>query len=276
MLREKYRELNDSVHEKAKFVADGCNSLNASWDEFLPLLDQIQALLSQRGEARKQLSDAGLPVWSQWFKTFQKDIGLTATLRTLQNRLVKFRSKGEKKPKQVTPPVQFSVRNQRRLLKTMQCANDMVAAIDNGREYQDAMREYKRIAIPGDSIDHMLETLASAEDTQESPSTIPDAVAIAATPVTTPPALLQQPSSATQITFVPKPGDCTGLADRVGASCGESIKSVLEGLAPDLMADVFGKFAQRLAQMYCHCGREAEIKVTVQIVKRNPTVSKAA
>ena len=57
----------------------------------LPLLDQMQSLLSKRGSRRKLLNITGVPTWKQWFDDFEKRLHLDITFRTIQRRLKKYR-----------------------------------------------------------------------------------------------------------------------------------------------------------------------------------------
>lgn len=64
----------------------------------------------------------------------------------------------------------------------------------------------------------------------------------------------------------PKAGDWSGLFNIVNKSCGKKIKATLTGLDEELMADVYAKFVQKIAQMYCVIDDEAAAKqVRVQI-----------
>ena len=47
----------------------------------LPLLDQMQSLLSKRGRLRKLLNIAGVKTWEEWFEDFEKRLHLDISLR---------------------------------------------------------------------------------------------------------------------------------------------------------------------------------------------------
>jgi hypothetical protein len=74
---------------------------------------------------------------------------------------------------------------------------------------------------------------------------------------------------------LPKPGDCSGLVSSVSSICGDHLNAGLKGLEPEVMAAVFGKFVQRLAQMYCvdASGSAVELMVTVEKVNRKAPMS---
>ena len=57
----------------------------------LPLLDQMQAMLSQRGRLRKLMDTAGLPSWTEWFADFSNRMEEEVTIRTIQRKLRLYR-----------------------------------------------------------------------------------------------------------------------------------------------------------------------------------------
>ena len=61
----------------------------------LPLLDQMQSMLSKRGSRRKLLNIAGVPTWEEWFDDFEKRLHLDISLRTIQRWLKQYREMEE-------------------------------------------------------------------------------------------------------------------------------------------------------------------------------------
>ena len=60
-------------------------------EEFMPVIDRMQAFLSQRGS--KRLKEAGLPTtWEECWESLNVKFGLGISLRTIQRKLKKFRS----------------------------------------------------------------------------------------------------------------------------------------------------------------------------------------
>ena len=57
----------------------------------LPLLDQMQSMLSKRGSRRKLLDIAGVQTWEEWFEDFEKRLHLDISLRTIQRWLKAYR-----------------------------------------------------------------------------------------------------------------------------------------------------------------------------------------
>ena len=60
----------------------------------LPLLDQMQSLLSKRGSRRKLLNIAGVQTWEEWFADFEKRLHLDISFRTNQRWLKQYREAG--------------------------------------------------------------------------------------------------------------------------------------------------------------------------------------
>ena len=282
-LRETFNELDVSANEKAKGVAHASAASGTAWDKLLPVLSEMQSLLSQRGRNRDLFRDAELPTWTEWWETFKKEKGLPDTLHTVQVHLSKYRSmdKATDSPqtKRPTPPRQFSKVDRERLLEAAQYGNELVTALDNHADYTEPLREFKRVAMGSDRIGRLLEDQGSDRgvriltDTPTAPAT-----ATAAATVSAPPVPIEQVALPPKPLPMPKAGDCSGLFNFVNDTCGGQITATFKGLSPDLMADVFGEFVTKLAQAHCHFDREAgEISVTVQYVSaKRPALGNAA
>jgi len=65
----------------------------------LPLLEQMQSLLSKRGSRRKVLNIAGVQTWEEWFEDFERRLHLDISFRTIQRWLKEYRrEEGEEPP----------------------------------------------------------------------------------------------------------------------------------------------------------------------------------
>jgi hypothetical protein len=270
--KKTYKELNDVVTDKARLIVGACKSLNSRWAELLPTLDQMQSFLSQRGDARGMLREAKLPTWSEWWKSFESASGLYASLRTMQKHLSKYRSTGQEKQRRSDPPVRLSSSDQRRALRALQCANEMVEAFNNHRDPVAPLREYNRIAIGADRIGEMLENIpADAEPflvSRASAAPADRAAVLVADQIAIPQEQIPRPNPIK----MPEPGDRSGLFNMVNDTCGTQIRAALMGLPPDLMANVFGEFVRKLANMHCQYDREAgELKVAVEYFPNRPS-----
>ena len=196
------------------------------------------------------------------------------SLRTVQRKLKDVRSLGkpvEESSKRPDPPLHLSSRDQRRALKALQLANEMVEALNHGVDYRPALNDYNKIALDRDSIDQMLETIPPVVEvalTSRTPTApTPAAPAITEIPVALP---SRGPSR------MPKGGDHSTLFDVVNDRCGEAFYACLAGIGPDLMAMAIGALVRKLTNMYCHCDRAAgEIVVNVEY-RADPSALEAA
>ena len=74
-LRNKFDDLNNQINTKLHTNVASARKAKTDFDAMLPLLDQMQGMLSQRGRLRKLMNTAGLPSWTEWF-------GRTRSLQT--------------------------------------------------------------------------------------------------------------------------------------------------------------------------------------------------
>jgi hypothetical protein len=152
-----YDELNNSIREKGKIIAGNLG-------ELLPELARMQALLSQRGNNRKereQFNALNLPTWMQYFEDFRLEVHLEASLRTVQRGL---RAMADKRQlgegTDITgkaEPLNVSKADQRALLKAQVVINDVVFALDHHGDVQTPLAEYKKVAVSPAKLDSMLE-----------------------------------------------------------------------------------------------------------------------
>jgi hypothetical protein len=271
-LSEEYERLNLLARAKAEKVSSRCKSLVEAWADLLPTLDEMQALLSQRGVDREQQSAGGLPTWTQWLIGFLSESGLGVTVRSVQLHLAKFRGLGKQKNGRSESPRKLSPRDQRRLLAAAQCGNELITALDNGAEYQTLLEEYKRIAMGPAKIEQLLDAIPNEPLPSISPSVKPPAQGVENTigPVA--------PCTPESVTVLPRPqvalpkgGNWSALVDYVGDACGDGISVTLAELNPCDMANCLQHFAQKLTDKYCVYDRQGgQIRVKIDYV---PTAS---
>jgi hypothetical protein len=98
-VRAAYYELNGQItaHLDA-FVGKIVDATEGFRTMILPLLDQMQSLLSERGSRRKLLDLAGAPQWGEWFEDFEKRLHLDISLRTIQRWLKQYREAEMEEP----------------------------------------------------------------------------------------------------------------------------------------------------------------------------------
>ena len=280
-LKREFKGLNESAHDKAKAITPAAQNLNVAWDDLLPDLDKMQSLLSQRGESRELLRDAHLPTWSRWWKSFQKETGLSTTLHTVQVRLKKFRSMGEPtdEPKRKRKPtVHLSPVNQMRVLAKLQCANELAKAINAGVEYRHLLGEFLSPGIDSEHIERWITDIRTgAEAFESSPTpTVPAAPAPASMAGTT--VISPEPVRPAKPLMMPTASDGSSLFNLVNNSCGPHIGAALEGISPEMMATILRDFLSKLVGMHCkydHGAGEITVKVEYINAKRS-VVDKAA
>jgi hypothetical protein len=90
-LRTKFDDLNNRINTKLRIYVASARKAKADFDAVLPLLDQMQAMLSQRGRLRKLMNSAGLPSWTEWFADFSNRMEEEVTIRTIQRKLRLYR-----------------------------------------------------------------------------------------------------------------------------------------------------------------------------------------
>jgi hypothetical protein len=94
-----YLDLNEQItaHLDA-FVGKVVDATEEFRTLILPLLDQMQSLLSKRGSRRKLLSIARVPTWEEWFDDFEMRLHLDISLRQVQRWLKDYRERDSEKP----------------------------------------------------------------------------------------------------------------------------------------------------------------------------------
>jgi hypothetical protein len=90
-LRNKFDDLNNQINSKLRIYVASARKAKTDFDAMLPLLDQMQAMLSQRGRLRKLMDTAGLPSWTAWFADFGNRMEEEVTIRTIQRKLRLYR-----------------------------------------------------------------------------------------------------------------------------------------------------------------------------------------
>jgi hypothetical protein len=91
-------ELSDAFFQLEKqitvkldaYVAQAVKA-KTDFDALIPLLDQMQSMLSQRGSQRRLMDTLELPTWTEWFSEFRDRLGEDFTLRTIQRKLRQYR-----------------------------------------------------------------------------------------------------------------------------------------------------------------------------------------
>ena len=89
-----FSELDEDIRKKSDAAVSALERAVDRWEDLVPKIAEMQALLSQRGEKRRAvLTQAGLPTWTQWFDSFMKKRGQRLSLRSIQKKLAKLRER---------------------------------------------------------------------------------------------------------------------------------------------------------------------------------------
>ena len=137
-------------------------------EEMTPYLAEMQALTSQRGAKKSVLKAAGIPKWSIFGKSFAAK--LQCSFRTIQRAVKLHRDAGEGSTvhgpnnQRRRKPIGLTSRQQTALLEAQVAANDLVLALESGRDYERALTSYKRAAVSRDKLDDMVNVVSREPD----------------------------------------------------------------------------------------------------------------
>jgi hypothetical protein len=177
--RQKKKEALDSRYEKLdakatrkeferinRLLTSLCGKHVVTLDMVIPALSEMQCLLSQRGDKRRQaeLQKANLPKWSPFIKKYADQFGVT--VKTLRNRIAAHRGvtlKDGERNRPKAKPVIMSAKDARQSLKGNHVAGEIVSAIRNGQPIDDLLALWDEVAITPEK------TLAVLEGIEDEP-----------------------------------------------------------------------------------------------------------
>lgn len=90
-IRDAFSELEKQITLKLDAYVTQAVKAKTDFDALVPLLDQMQSMLSQRGAQRRLMDTLELPTWTEWFSKFRDSLGEEFTLRTIQRKLRQYR-----------------------------------------------------------------------------------------------------------------------------------------------------------------------------------------
>lgn len=133
-----YVDLNGRITVRLEIYVDSAIKAKTDFDALLPLLDEMQSMLSERGTKRKLTDTLGLPTWSAWFEDFRKRLPDDPTLRTIQRRLRKYHNRDAETstPKDVNVLAKESVR----LLESKRHAEKLKVVVEDCNQLNPAIR----------------------------------------------------------------------------------------------------------------------------------------
>jgi len=163
--KKAYEELNGVL---GKLATTAVQTL----DQMIPYLAKMQSLLSQRGSDRKKvLQQAELPGWTHWAKAYASK--LDRSVRTIQDRIKQFRGPqaggttgptGKTKSGNKGERLKLDSRQQAALVRAQVVANDLVAALKNGADWETPLAEYEKVAVTPAKLDTFMNALSPEPD----------------------------------------------------------------------------------------------------------------
>jgi hypothetical protein len=134
-LHAAYLELNGQITVKLDNYVEQAVKAKDELEAMLPLVDQMQSMLSQRGSQRNLMTTLGLPTWSQWSEDFRDRLHEDITIRTIQRRLRAYR---EAPPaKDINVLAKESVRQ----LESKRQPEKLEAAVEERKQLNPAIRQ---------------------------------------------------------------------------------------------------------------------------------------
>jgi len=156
-----FKSLQSEAKRLAKAVMNtGKIQHQAAWKAFLPILDNMQKLLSQRGANHKE-AEAGLPDWKSWWNAFRDVNHITISFRTVQYRLNRFRE---------VPGTERQCRSrvsrleQLRLAQTAKAGYHLAAVCKSGMGSVGESQVFYRESLPLETVEEILDRLSSTAE----------------------------------------------------------------------------------------------------------------
>ena len=134
-----YLELNGQITVHLDAYVEQTVQAKKDFETLLiPLLDQMQSLLSKRGKLRKLLDISRVQTWEEWFEQFEERLHLDITLRTIQRWLKKYReAEMEESP---APDVNVIAKQAVRYVESKPQAEKLDTAVHSCKELNPAIR----------------------------------------------------------------------------------------------------------------------------------------
>jgi hypothetical protein len=114
-------------------------------NSILPLLDQMQSMLSKRGSRRKLLNIAGVQTWEEWFEDFEKRLHLDISFRTLQRWLKAYRL--EQGEELAAPNINVLAKQSVRHIESKAQADKLESVVKHRKQVDPASRAHLISAI---------------------------------------------------------------------------------------------------------------------------------
>jgi hypothetical protein len=134
-----YLELNGQITVHLDAYVERTVQAKKDFEALLiPLLDQMQSLLSKRGKLRKLLDISRVQTWEEWFEDFERRLHLDITFRTIQRWLKKYREAEMEQPP--APDVNVIAKQAVRYVESKPQGEKLDTAVRSRKELNPAIR----------------------------------------------------------------------------------------------------------------------------------------
>ena len=165
-----FKTIKDAIWIKGKTTADNMAAASRSLDELLPELAKAQAFLSKRGDERRKMTKLGLPTWTEFYATVEKEFKIGYTLRSIQMKLRAMRGAAQKRNGNTQKEPTLNKAAKIAVCKAAVIGSEMVTAIEQGGDPTPFVKEFRSVmnAKRLDDVQAALEGKALTEELEVS------------------------------------------------------------------------------------------------------------
>ena len=232
---EKCRQLEPPILAQARIVDQAIAANDEAWDAILPGLDDQQRLRSRRGKYQKLADQAGLETFEDWWERICTENGFKIPLRTVQDRLKKYRDRNRTEPRlKAKQGPSLTRQQQKRVILAGILGHELAHAVSRTTEnaVKDAAHAFRDGAPTCEELHQQLDALSGVEPAEAGEHT--------STPVR-------------EVEI--KSGNAADLELLIDESCGAQISDCLDGLDGAAVANVAGRVANFILQRRGHIAR---------------------
>ena len=155
--QNKLATLTGQAMEMARSIVSKTLDVDPLWAKLLPVLHEVQSLLSKHCDRRQERRASNLPSWERWRRWFLRESGLNVSERTAQRRLQNFRKlmvpateKTAGQSRGTTPAERYQG------LLAQQAANQLFDTLFEGGDSTEAYDRYLAIRINPNRLRQMI------------------------------------------------------------------------------------------------------------------------
>lgn len=236
---EECQRIEPELLTEARIVDQKMAASDEAWNVLLPKLARQQKLRSRRGKWQNLAVQAGLETFEDWWERIFIENGFKEIpLRTVQDRLKKYRERNGQEPKpKVKRGPSLTRPQQKRLIVASILGHDLANAAS--RAGDDGIKASARIFLAGapalEELKQQLKWFLGVEPAEAAEHTA-----------------LAMP---TRVPREVKPGDVAAIEQRIDESCGEQIDDCFEGFDGDQVANATTRVTNFFLRRYGHVAR---------------------